>query len=291
MRRSVLDDKGGIITERETRMVTVRLRIPSGSVTSGQLTGIATIATRYHASISLTVRQTVELSHVDTRLLPDLIRDLEANGTPLGGERTEVVNVIACPGTDRCVFAQMDSLSLAKQVDAAHFGREMPVKVRIAISSCPHSCMSEQLNEIGITGVVRPYRKPGDCTGCDSCTQYCKEGAIVVKNGALQMNMNRCIFCGMCILSCPHGIIHADPPAYQITVGGRRGRSPVLGRHLITVKSQESALRVVGLVIEWIYRRAYEAVQFTDQLDDIGFEQFKGRVMTDIPPGEIETGY
>lgn len=291
MRRSTLEDKGGIITERGTHQVTVRLKIPAGVVTSEQLRGIADIGDRYKAGIALTVRQTVELYHVDPGRIRDLVADLERNRTPLGSEKTEVVNIIGCPGTDRCIFAQIDSVSLAKIIDEHHSGREMPVKTRIAVSSCPYSCMSERLNEIGVTGVVRPYRRPGDCTGCDSCTQYCKEGAITVKNGTLHMDMDQCILCGMCILSCPHGIIHADPPAYQITVGGKRGNNPVPGRHLVTVKSPKSALHVVGMVVEWIYRRAYEGALLADQLDELDYDQFKGRVMADLPPDEIETGY
>jgi len=289
MRRSTLDDKGGIITERDTKRVTVRLRIPAGVVTPAQLSGIADIATTYHVGISLTVRQTVELFHVDPHLLPEIIAALEANGTPLGSEKTEVVNITACPGTDRCIFAQIDSLALAKEIDAAHFGREMPVKVRIAVSSCPYSCMSERLNEIGVTGVVRPYRRPGDCTGCDSCSQYCKEGAIRVRNGELTIDMEKCILCGMCILSCPYGIIHADPPAYQITIGGRRGMHPAPGTHLVTVKTADAALRVVDLAVDWIYRSAWTGSLLQDQMKDLDFERFKSRVLASLTPDEIET--
>jgi dissimilatory sulfite reductase (desulfoviridin) alpha/beta subunit len=260
-------------------------------VSPDQLRGLADIAARYNVGLSLTVRQTIELFHVDPAHLMDLISDLEKNGTPLGSEKTEVVNVTACPGIDRCVFGLIDSLDLAKKIDSIHFGRDMPVKTRISVSSCPHSCMSERLCEIGVTGVVRPQRKSGDCTGCDNCTQYCKKGAISVKNGLLHMDMEKCILCGMCILSCPYGIIHADPPAYQITVGGRRGTSPAAGRHLVTVKSPKEALRVVGLVVEWIYRSAWDGALLSDQLNDLNFDRFKGRVLADLPPDEIETGY
>lgn len=291
MRRPLLSDRGGILTGRETEQVTVRLRIPAGVLTPDQLRGIADIASRYHAGVALTVRQTAELTGVDPKSLPSLVADLQANGTPLGSEMNEVVNITACPGTDRCIFAQIDSLALAKAIDAAHFGRDMPVKVRIAVSSCPYSCMSERLNEIGITGVVRPYRRQGDCTGCDSCTQYCKEGAIMVRSGEVMMDMDRCILCGMCIISCPYGIIHADPPAYQITVGGRRGPRPALGRHLITVKTPETACKVVDMVVDWIYRGAYEGSLLQDQIDRLDYDQFKCRVMAAIPPEEIETGY
>ncbi len=105
------------------------------------------------------------------------------------------------------------------------------------------------------------------------------------------MDMERCILCGMCILSCPYGIIHADPPAYQITVGGRRGMNPAPGKHLVTVKSAGAALRVVGMVVDWIYRSAWTGSLLQDQLDELGFERFKCRVMAEIPSDEIETGF
>jgi dissimilatory sulfite reductase (desulfoviridin) alpha/beta subunit len=254
-----------------------------------QLRGLADIAKKYQAGLSLTVRQTIELFHVDPQWLRPLVADLEKNGTPLGSERTEVVNITACAGTDRCMYAQIDSLALARKLDAAYFGREMPVKTRIGVSSCPYSCMSERLSEIGVTGVVRPYRRPGDCTGCDSCTQYCKEGAITVRNGILHMDMDKCILCGLCVISCPYGIIHADPPAYQITVGGRRGFTPAPGRHLVTVKSPEWAVKVVGMVIDWIYRYAWERSLLYEQMDELDYDQFKAQVMADIPHTEIET--
>jgi dissimilatory sulfite reductase (desulfoviridin) alpha/beta subunit len=290
MRRSTLEDKGGVITERETHFITVRLRIPAGVISPSKMRGIADIASRYGAGIALTVRQTIELYHVPPSSLHSLVFDLEKNGTPLGSEKAEIVNITACPGTDRCIFGQIDSLYLAKEIDAAHFGREMPTKTRIAISSCPYSCMSERLCEIGITGVVRPYRKPGECTGCDSCTQYCKEGAITIRNGDLTLDMEKCILCGMCVLSCPRGIIHADPPAYQITIGGRKGMYPAIGRHLVTVKSADKALVVVNQVIEWIYRTAWEGSLLQDQLDDLDFDRFKAGVISGLAPDEIETG-
>ncbi|HWQ66186.1 MAG TPA: 4Fe-4S binding protein [Methanospirillum sp.] len=289
--RSTLDDKGGIITERGSDSVTVRLRIPAGVVTADQLRGIANIATRYHASVHLTVRQTVELSHVNPQDLTVLVSDLLENGTPLGSERAEVVNITACPGSDRCRFGLFDSIAFARVLDEKHFGREMPVKTRIAVSACPYSCMSERLSEVGITGVVRPYRKSGTCTGCDACAQYCKEGAISVRNGQLEMDMDKCILCGMCILSCPYGIIHADPPAYQISIGGRRGRYPAIGQHLVTVKSEESAFKVVGMVVDWIYRSAWEGSLLQDQIERIEPGRLRDRVIESLSPDEIETGY
>ncbi len=287
MRRHALTDLGGFITERGAEKMTVRLRIPAGIITPDQMEGIAAIARRYQAGIHLTTRQTIELSHIDPAHAEMLVADLSANRTPLGAEKAEVVNITACPGLDRCKYAQIDSISLALALDQDHFGKDMPVKCRIAVSSCPFSCTSEHLCEIGVTGVVIPYRTPGTCTGCDSCVQYCPEHAITLVNGNIRMDMDLCSFCGMCIPGCPYGIISADSPSYRITIGGRRGKHPRKGIHLITVRSDHTARQVVGEVVTWIYRSAWGGSLLSDQLGDLDVHKLADHVRTGIPPEEI----
>ena len=130
--------------------------------------GLGKIAHRFGVTdLHLTTRQTVELPHVDPSRLEELVKALEKNGTPLGAEREEVVNVTSCLGTRHCKFGIIDSVGLAKEIDKRFFGRELPVKVRIAISACPNGCESERLNEIGITGTRRPIRDPGLVPGAE----------------------------------------------------------------------------------------------------------------------------
>ena len=233
----------------------------------------------------------MELVHVSPTSLESLARDLEANGTPIGAEKSEIVNITACPGTDRCRFAMIDSISLARTLDEKFFGKEMPVKFRIAISSCPNSCVSERLNEIGITGVVRPYRVPGTCTGCGTCVKYCRENAIAIKNGQIRMNNDLCVHCGMCIQSCPFHIIKADPAAYHITIGGKRGRHPRVGYHVVTVKTPETVIKVVEKVVKWVYRKAWSDSLLPDQLGILDFESFKKELIADLDEDEIISGY
>ena len=92
--------KGGIITERDPDLSTVRIRAPAGLLTTDQLRGIATIAKKYGTGVvHCTTRQTIEIPHVDPARLKRLARQLEKNGTPVGSEKDEVVNIISCPGT------------------------------------------------------------------------------------------------------------------------------------------------------------------------------------------------
>ena len=268
--------RGGIITEIDPDFCIVRLRMPAGMITPDQLKGLGEIAARHGVEkIHLTTRQTMELPHVEPQKLEKLVADLAENGTPLGAEREEVVNITACLGTRHCKFGIIDSVGLAEEIDRKFFGKELPVKVRIAISSCPNGCESERLNEIGITGIQRPIRDPGLCTGCGTCTAYCREKAIDVLDGVVVVQEMKCMECGFCIKPCPFHIIRGTEPEYRITIGGHRGRHPRIGRHLVDVKTQDDVIRVIDKVIYWIYRQASTGSLLPEQLDELEFDEFK----------------
>lgn len=271
--------KGGVITERNPDLCTIRVRMHAGRITIGQLRGIAAIAKRYgDGTVHCTTRQTIEIPHVNPANLKKIDKALTKNGTPIGSERDEVVNIIACPGTERCKFANINTVALAEKIDAKLFGKEMPVKIRIALSGCPNGCTSPMLNEIGIIGRVMPVRKEGMCTGCGTCTHYCKEKAIRVRNGVCVLDKDKCVQCGVCIKSCPYGIIEAEHRHFLITVGGRRGRHPRIGRELITVEDGEAVLAVIDKIVAWVYRRAWSGRLLSDQLDDLHFEKFRNEI-------------
>ncbi|MDD1673614.1 MAG: 4Fe-4S binding protein [Methanomicrobiales archaeon] len=275
--------RGGVITERNPDFCTVRVRIPAGNLTIEQMRGLATIAkTHGPGFVHITTRQTIELPHLNPSDLPRIARKLAKNGTPLGSERDEVVNVIACPGTERCKYANIDTIGLAKKIDERLFGREMPVKMRIAISGCPNACTSPMLNEIGIMGRIQPLRIPGQCTGCGTCAKYCRENAIVVKNGVSVLDPVKCIQCGICIQSCPFGLLQSKFRHYLIMVGGRRGRHPRIGRTVMMVEDEEQVVAVVERIIQWVYRRAWSGRLLSEQLDDLHFDEFRKEIAAEI---------
>ncbi|HJJ94941.1 MAG TPA: 4Fe-4S binding protein [Methanocorpusculum sp.] len=283
--------KGGIIPEMDPDYYIVRLRTPAGMLTPDQMSGIARIARRFGVDqVHCTTRQTVELLHVKHEDLEKMAAALDKNGTPVGAERDEVVNITSCLGTQNCKYAVIDSLSLAKKIDEKFFGREMPVKVRIAISACPNGCTSERLNEIGITGLRKPVRNMGLCTGCSTCAHYCREQAIKIVNGKLQMDNSKCMLCGFCVHACPYNYINFDEPRYLITLGGKRGRHPKIGRTFFIAKSEDDVVAVVEKIIYWIYRSIASDKMLPEQLTDEEFAEFRDRVMKSLEPMGIE-GY
>ncbi|MFY9800500.1 MAG: 4Fe-4S binding protein, partial [Methanoregula sp.] len=227
-------------------------------------------------------RQTIEIPHVNPKFLKRIEKSLEKNLTPVGSERDEIVNIIACPGVERCKFANIDTINLAKKIDQKLFGKEMPVKMRIAISGCPNACTSPMLNEIGIMGRILPLRTPGLCTGCGTCVEYCKEKAIIVKRGISVLDPAKCVQCGVCIQSCPFDLLKAEHSHYLVLVGGRRGRHPRIGRELLTLETEDQVIYVIEKIVNWVYRRAWSGRLLSEQLEDLQFEKFRQEILHDI---------
>ena len=159
----------------------------------------------------------------------------------------------------------------------------MPVKMRIALSGCPNACTSPMLNEIGIIGRIRPIRTPGLCTGCGSCVYYCKENAIKIRNGISELDEDKCIQCGMCVKSCSFNLLKLAHHHYLITVGGRRGRHPKIGRELMTVDTEEQVLFAIEKIIDWVYRRAWSGRLLSEQLDEIHFGKLREEIRKQVP--------
>ena len=278
--------KGGVITERNADLCTIRIRLPAGDLPAEKMRGLAAIAKRYgDGTVHVTTRQTIEIPHVKPQRLPRMAKALAKNGTPVGSERDEVVNVIACPGSERCKYATVDTIGLAKRLDERLFGKEMPVKIRISISGCPNACTSPMLNEIGIIGRIRPKRIPGLCTGCGTCAEYCKECAISIRNGISVVDDEKCVQCGVCVQSCPFHLLKSEHRHYQIVVGGRRGRHPMLGRQLILLEDEEKVVAAVEKIVQWVYRRAWSGRLLSDQLDDLHFDRFREEIVGELSAG------
>ena len=275
--------KGGVITERDADFCTVRIRAPAGILSGEQIRGIARIAKKFgNGEVHCTTRQTLEIPHINPLNLKKVGTSLEQNGTPVGSEKDEIVNIIACPGTERCKFANIDTIGLAKKIDEKLFGKEMPVKMRIAISGCPNACTSPMLNEIGIMGRVRPVRTPGLCTGCGTCVEYCREKAIIIRNGISVLNDDKCIQCGVCVKSCHFNLLKAEHSHYLVMVGGRRGRHPKIGRELLTVESEDQVIFAIEKIVNWVYRRAWSGRLLSEQMDALHFEKFREDISAEI---------
>src|SRR5512138_3180444 len=92
---------GGIIKERGKDLFTVRLRVPGGRLPTGRLKKIAEVADRFKIEfVHLSVRQSMELIHVNINDYDEIARELEAAGQKVAtcGARLRVP--VACGGCE-----------------------------------------------------------------------------------------------------------------------------------------------------------------------------------------------
>ena len=53
-----------------------------------------------------------------------------------------------------------------------------------------------------------PELAPEKCAaGCNACLAACPVGALALENGAIRLDLGRCLFCGDCAAACPQGAI------------------------------------------------------------------------------------
>jgi sulfite reductase (ferredoxin) len=139
----------------------VRIRIPSGIMTSRQLRAIADLTRRYANGIAdLTVRQNIQLHWVTIESLPQVLEGLWQVGLNTTGACGDVArNVTGCPiaGVDHDEIVDASPLVLeASRLLAGNSDfYNLPRKFKISIAGCRQWCSYPEINDIGLTAISR----------------------------------------------------------------------------------------------------------------------------------------
>src|ERR1700692_1583705 len=145
----------------------VRIRIPNGMMSSGQLRAIANL-TRQHANgiADLTVRQNIQLHWVTIESLPEVLEGLWQVGLNTTGACGDVVrNVTGCPVAGVDADEIVDASPLVLETSHLLAGNadfyNLPRKFKISITGCRVWCPYPEINDIGLTALTRVVgRKP-----------------------------------------------------------------------------------------------------------------------------------
>jgi anaerobic sulfite reductase subunit C len=244
---------GGFIKERGKDLFTVRLRVPGGNLDVARVKDIAEVALQHGVeTMHLSVRQSLELCHVDYRKFDDLVRDLEAKGQKIASCGARVRVPTACGGCGYNPNGIMDTQASANEVDQNLFGTATGHhKLKTSFSGCPIDCFKSYFNDVGFQGAVYPQLDLDACIGCGLCAKSCGSDAIRMEDGKPVFNADNCIYCGDCIKACPTEAWTAKKKGYMVRIGGKGGHNPMLGTVYAEFLPAERVIEFIQEVLAW----------------------------------------
>lgn len=273
---------GGLMKQKEKDLFSLRLRVVGGFVKSKQLAKLAEIAERYgRGYVHLTTRQGVEIPNVNFQDYEAVKKELAGVGLEMGACGRRVRTVTACQGKE-CSHGLIDCLALARSIDKKYFGiGGHPHKFKIGITGCPNGCIKPRENDLGIMGRLKKSFVKENCNYCGLCAEVCPTGAIEVdqEKQELVFHEDKCIGCGDCVYSCPTDAWRKREEGYSIFVGGKMGKSPLLGRKAFDfVETEEGVLRIIEQTLEFYKKFGEPGERFGDTLARVGIDKYQEEV-------------
>src|SRR5581483_9083532 len=143
--------------QRQTGYATVLLKVDQGNLSSGQLRGVARIASDVgDGLVRTTTEQNLLLGFIPLGKLPGLYTALRELGLGDAGAQ-EIDDVVTCPGAYSCNLGITKAMNLGAAVqDVVREYSDPGVRaLSIKISGCPNSCGHHWVGNIGFYGNAR----------------------------------------------------------------------------------------------------------------------------------------
>jgi len=271
----------GILAQKQREYVTLRLLVCPGELTSEQLRILAEIAEKEgRGKVIITTRKGLELPWIRFERAKEVSARLEMAGLSAGSCGRKVRAIVACAGGGRCPYALYDVGDLCARLTQAYYGRQTPTKFKMALAGCPNSCSNPYINDFGVVGAMRPMLIEERCIKCGVCERLCRGEAIHKGEDDLPViDRERCIDCGWCVKNCPSQAMVAEKQGFSLTVGGRSGRVPELGKKVAELVSEEELLKVLERTFEYFERYAEGRERLGKIISRMGIEHYKAEVL------------
>ena len=143
----------------------LRIRVPSGLLTSTQLRTIAALSDEHGNGIAdVTVRQNIQLHWLKIESLPEVFERLQSVGLRTTGACGDVVrNITGCPLAGLHAHEIADVSPIVRALDRELGGNpdfyNLPRKFKITVTGCPEWCSYPEINDIALTATLRPIRE------------------------------------------------------------------------------------------------------------------------------------
>lgn len=216
------------VSETGTTLFTVRIAA-TRLMTTLLIRDFAAIADEFcGGALRWTTRNNVEFMVTDEARLEALKAKLKADGHLIGGTGRGLTNIIHTQGWIHCHTPAIDASGIVKAVMdelAEYFhDKRLPAKLRISLACCLNMCGAVHCSDISILGIHRKpplieherllkvCEVPTTIASCPTAAikPYNFENEAGDKIKSVQVNNERCMFCGNCYTMCP-AMPLADP--------------------------------------------------------------------------------
>jgi len=232
-------EPGVLMHVSETGAAIYSVRVGSARLISTEyIREACAIADKYcDGHLRWTTRNNIEFLVSDKAKLQPLLTDLRGRGSwfPVGGTGNSITNIVHTQGWAHCHTPAIDASGVVKAVMDElfeYFGsHKLPAQVRIALACCLNMCGDVHCSDIAILGVHRKPPFVEDERVQNVCEiplviAACPTAAIKPKKfgerKSVEININRCMFCGNCYTMCPAlPLADAEGDGIALWVGGK----------------------------------------------------------------------
>ena len=271
--------KGGFMRQKQKGCFSLRLAVVGGNLTAENIKTVAEVAEKYgHGYVHMTSRQGIEIPFIKVEDINEVKEELAKGGVGTGVCGPRVRTITACQGAAICPSGCIDTYTLAKELDARYFGRELPHKFKFGVTGCQNNCLKAEENDVGIKGGMTVECNHDDCIQCGVCVKACREGALRMEDGKIVIDREKCNNCARCVKSCPTDAWVGEP-GYIVSFGGLFGNKIYKGEQIVPIiRDKETLFRVTDAAISFFEKHANAGERFRLTLERIGKEEFKKEV-------------
>lgn len=271
--------KGGFMRQKQKDCFSLRLAVVGGNLTAENIKTVAEVAEKYgHGYVHMTSRQGIEIPFIKVEDINEVKEELAKGGVGTGVCGPRVRTITACQGAAICPSGCIDTYTLAKELDARYFGRELPHKFKFGVTGCQNNCLKAEENDVGIKGGMTVECNHDDCIQCGVCVKACREGALRMEDGKIVIDREKCNNCARCVKSCPTDAWVGEP-GYIVSFGGLFGNKIYKGEQIVPIiRDKETLFRVTDAAISFFEKHANAGERFRLTLERIGKEEFKKEV-------------
>ena len=272
--------KGGFMKQKQKGFGSLRLKVVGGNLTAENIRTVSEVAEKYGKGyVHMTSRQGIEIPFIKAEQLAEVKEALLKGGVEAGVCGPRVRTVTACQGSEICPSGCIDTYTLAQELDARYFGRELPHKFKFGVTGCKNNCLKAEENDVGIKGGMEVSYAEDKCIGCGVCVKACRDGALTMEGNKVVFDKAKCTNCARCVKSCPVDAWEGTP-GYIVSFGGTFGNFIYKGDEFVPIITDKDTLfRVTDAAIEYFEENAKPSERFRKTIERLGEDSLKERVL------------